>query len=235
MCASGGDLTAGMKKYHERKKMSNNADIEYSLKEDIFPVGATPDRLKMKRLSVSSTKKAGGGRNSATKSRRGSASRLKLGYNDAPNGGEGNAGTGGMRSPLGANESRSMSQQILNVNNDTTANGANAGANEDADDQLNMHGTFTGAANATLISPRQDQSSSSNISRSTSRRKKPKSRKSMSNMNLNRSVTMKSGKNRSRKSSSQRVADIQQQQNFLDVNDNELPQPLPMMAKHSST
>ena len=56
VCASGGDLTAGMKKYHERKKMSNNADIEYSLKEDIFPVGASAERVKVKRLSVSTAK-----------------------------------------------------------------------------------------------------------------------------------------------------------------------------------
>ena len=51
--ATGADLTAGMK-FHERKKMSNNADIEYSLKEEIFPVDM--GRLKVQRLSLNSQK-----------------------------------------------------------------------------------------------------------------------------------------------------------------------------------
>ena len=45
--ATGGDLTAGMK-FHERKKMSNNADIEYSLGEEILPIN---NRMHIHRLS----------------------------------------------------------------------------------------------------------------------------------------------------------------------------------------
>lgn len=40
-------------KFHERKKMSNNADIEYSLKEELLPIVG---KLNVQRLSMNSQK-----------------------------------------------------------------------------------------------------------------------------------------------------------------------------------